>query len=117
MLAGSREADRVNSVFSPFFDGTGTREDINKFDCFDAKFGHLFLDRADVFGHHCSFSNYGSMVAVAAPGEYILSTSGPYNANLPNIVRSDCELLYGTSQSAPLGSAGIEARTNVSHID
>eukprot|EP01036_Dinobryon_divergens_P031344 gene31343-40725_t len=35
-LAGSIEADSVDSAFSPLLDGTGTRGDSNKFDCFDA---------------------------------------------------------------------------------
>eukprot|EP01035_Chromulina_nebulosa_P022941 gene22941-29718_t len=51
------------------------------------------ISASDVFGHHCSFSNYGSMVAMAAPGEEIISTSYGFET--------------GTSQSAPLVTAAI----------
>ena len=47
---------------------------------------------SDIFGQLASFSNYGSMVSVVAPGEHILSTSASPDKY---------DVRDGTSQSAP----------------
>ena len=53
---------------------------------------------SDMFGHNCSFSNYGTMVALSAPGEHILSTVSPPNGY---------EFMNGTSQSSPLLAGAV----------
>ena len=66
------------------------------------------ISASDVFGHHCSFSNYGSMVALAAPGEEILSTSGGLEFDTAITANEKIyDFRTGTSQSAPLVTAAI----------
>eukprot|EP01036_Dinobryon_divergens_P031783 gene31783-41249_t len=57
------------------------------------------IGASDMFGHRWSLSNYGTMVALAAPGEYILSTIAPDSFGFNS----------GTSFSAPLvtGAVGV----------
>ena len=53
---------------------------------------------SDVFGHNCSFSNHGTVVALSAPGEHILSTFSPPN---------NYDFMTGTSQSSPLMAGAV----------
>ncbi len=106
--------DAVNYAYNRgVFIVAAAGNDNTRFKFYPAAFDHVFsVSAINLRGEKAEFSNYGSQVDIAAPGEAIISTVPTSNCDL--CAPSGYNILSGTSMAAPFvsGIVGLVISSN-----